>query len=193
MTTADPSNQSAGLQLTDSLIDKFLMSLPPMDSTIAQHRPEIVRSIAITHCLAHVSMVQLHYGYLETDLKSAAKCMGAAKAVLAAISAVPAGDLVHTDPVLPVSSLAPSHATSVFVSVGVALMLFRFSAGPPNVCSPDHDRPARPPSSELFVPLQAACHDVCQPVLPRADHQPGHSANEPDQSLLEIGRCVFMS
>lgn len=90
-------------EATDSLLEKFVLSLPSLQDARSQLPRDVYRHLAVTHCLARICVVQLHYPFYDDELKSAAKTMSACKAIIAAVEMVPESTLVHTDPLLPVS------------------------------------------------------------------------------------------
>lgn len=93
--------------MTDALLDKFLLSLPSLEAAATQYAPDIVRHLAVTHCIARLAVVQLHHAFFDDELKAAAKCMSGSKAIMGAVAAIPPASLAHVDPVLSVS--APVH------------------------------------------------------------------------------------
>ena len=99
---------TASFELTDTLLDGFVISLPSLETSQTNLPPDVLRHILVTHCITRLAMCQLHYPFFEDELKSATKCMSASKAVICAAAAVPADSLTHIDPILPVSSIARS-------------------------------------------------------------------------------------
>lgn len=107
--TADPTVRelhAANFELTSTLLDQFILTLPSLQTAQAQLPPDVLRHLTVTHCLARMAICQLNYAFSDNELKSAAMCMGACKAVIGAALAVPVTSLSRTDPLLPVSSSA---------------------------------------------------------------------------------------
>ena len=92
----------ASFELTDALVAKFILSLPPLETVHVAFAPDVARHLAVTHCIAHFCALQLHYPFFDDDLTSAAKCMAACKNIMAAVAALPPGGWAHADPVLSV-------------------------------------------------------------------------------------------
>lgn len=90
--------------MTDDLLDKFFVSLPQIETAKAQLAPTVLRHIVVTQCLTRVALYQLHYPFVDDDLKSAAKGMSASKTVIANVAALPADLLADADPLLAVST-----------------------------------------------------------------------------------------
>lgn len=89
--------------MTDTLLDKLaLLSSRMQSSGEAERSPEALRHLAITRCIAHFAMVQLHYPFVDDELPSATRCMTASKAIVPAIKSIPRAGLASTGPLLPV-------------------------------------------------------------------------------------------
>lgn len=89
--------------VTDTLLDKLVLLLSRMQSSgEAERSPEALRCLAVTRCIAHFAMVQLHYPFIDDELQSATRCMNASKVIVPAIKSAPRASLVSADPLLPV-------------------------------------------------------------------------------------------
>ena len=97
--------------MTDELLDKFFVSLPQIETAKTQLTPTVLRHIVTTHCLTRVALYQLHYPFVDEDLKSAAKGMSACKTVIASVAALPVSCLADADPLLAVSTRRLEKAT----------------------------------------------------------------------------------
>ncbi|GJE90909.1 C6 transcription factor domain-containing protein [Phanerochaete sordida] len=119
--TTARERHAMAFEATDSLLDKFVVSLPSLDTAGAQLPPDVHRHLAVTHCIARLAVVQLHHPFFDGELKSAAKCMSACKAIVAGVEAVPAGVLTHADPLLPVIITVPAQfITAELVNIEAA-------------------------------------------------------------------------
>lgn len=108
---ADPSIReyhSANVETTEALINQFIVLLGSMQTPPSRPSSDWIRALAVTHCIARLASMMLHFADMETSLKSATKAMSAAKAIIAAVATVPAVNMTQVDPLLPVST--PAHS-----------------------------------------------------------------------------------
>lgn len=107
---ADPAllqEYQGAFDKVDAHIESFILSLPSLASLTSSPStpPELIRSLAVTHALARVAVVQLHTPWVDESMRSAAKSISACKAIMAAIRSVPASRLGTVDPLILVSCL----------------------------------------------------------------------------------------
>ncbi|EKM50050.1 uncharacterized protein PHACADRAFT_130574 [Phanerochaete carnosa HHB-10118-sp] len=108
--STDPAareRHATSFETTENLLDRFILSLPSLEAARSQLAPEVHRHLAVTHCLARLAIVQLHWPFYDDELNSAAKIMSACKAIVVAAETVPASILAHVDPLLPIILTTP--------------------------------------------------------------------------------------
>lgn len=99
MTTAATSAFQARFHSLDSLADSFRESLQPINQ-LALTTPSAVRTVLVTHSLAHMSIVQLHAFLSEISPHSQQKAVLAAVSVFKLLSAVNLQSFVEVNPIL---------------------------------------------------------------------------------------------
>ncbi|TDL20023.1 hypothetical protein BD410DRAFT_791397 [Rickenella mellea] len=110
----------------EATISNFTSSLPAVNS-FAYMTAEKRQYSFVTHCLGHVSMIQLHNVFADSDERSYRLCLDAARSSMQAIEHLLMEDFEYLEPVVAVTWLAVSRvlmreATHMLLSPDISVM-----------------------------------------------------------------------
>ncbi|KAF9466556.1 hypothetical protein BDZ94DRAFT_177029 [Collybia nuda] len=80
-------------------ITRFIADLPPI-SQLEMTLPAVIRTIFVTHTLAHSACLHLHAIFAESDSRSRDKCVASALAIMGLIGDVDLQSFQHINPIL---------------------------------------------------------------------------------------------
>jgi hypothetical protein len=85
-----------------NLATAFILFLCKLGDSQAKQSTEWSRSVAITHCVVRLAVMQLRYAWFDEDYENAMMVVGACKAIEDAVTPL---HLRQTDPLLAVSGV----------------------------------------------------------------------------------------